>query len=137
VESLSRFHYEKKMITLNFTQIARLATGLRAIANGQGGDIENALQKSMLKIQAETVPLTPKDTGYLRSSIGGVGGFLRVRKTYAEIGTNVKYAYRQHEGYYNHSVGERMYMEKGVDASLDYIESLFGNAVRDTLTNQL
>lgn len=129
------------MLTLNHYGLNETVKDLQALAGGGATDaIRRGLQKSILHVQAESQRRTPVDTGYLRSSLGGVAtvgnttslfegesgaGILEVHDTYALVGTNVEYAAAVHEGYADHAVGERLFMEKGAEAAVPFMKTYF------------
>ena len=55
------------------------------------------IQRAIMNIQRETVPITPFDTGRLRGSLKGSRG-TKFRNLYGELGTDVEYALKIHEG---------------------------------------
>lgn len=93
--------------------------------------VGNALGKSIAMIETESKRHTPVRTGLLKSSIGGEQGFSYVRGLTAGVGTNVKYAWFVHEGYAKHVIGERKFMEKGLDDSRPFIQKVFGDAMKE------
>lgn len=92
-------------------------------------EIGLALKHSIAMSGTESQRRTPVDTGFLRSSIGGAGGYSYVRGLTAGIGTNVRYAIYVHEGNGTHKVGENKFFEKGLEASNEYIQSEFHKAM--------
>ena len=93
--------------------------------------INKALFDSIAMVETESKRRTPVRTGLLRSSIGGEQGYSFVRGLTAGVGTNVKYAIYVHEGYGKHVIGERKFMEKGVESAKGYIQQRFGEALQD------
>ena len=92
--------------------------------------LSNALGLSIAMVETESKRRTPVATGYLKSSIGGSSdGFKYVRGLTAGVGTNVRYAIFVHEGFGRHKSGERKFMEKGADASKEFIAKVFGEAL--------
>jgi phage gpG-like protein len=136
------------MITLSYFGLEETARDLKELASGGATDaIRAGLQKSILHVQAESQRRTPVDTGYLKASLGGTAdilaegttniasgaGMLEVKDTYALIGTNVEYAAAVHEGYASHSVGGRLFMEKGAEAAMPFIKTYFELEMRKAL----
>lgn len=100
--------------------------------------IGKALSNSIAMVETESKRRTPVDTGLLQSSIGGQGGtqgYSFVRGLTAGVGTNVNYAIYVHEGRGRHKVGERKFMEKGLQASAAYIESEFEKALNNLVNS--
>ena len=102
---------------------------------GQGSqffedEVKKALGHSIAMAGTESQRRTPVQFGMLKSSIGGEAGYSYVRGLTAGIGTNVKYAIYVHENdRARHKVGEAHFMEKGLDASRDYIIDEFQKAL--------
>lgn len=81
-----------------------------------------ALGRGIAMVETESKRRTPVDTGNLRSSIGGSGGWKWVRGLSASVGTNVKYAIYVHEGKARHAIGQRKFMEVGAKAAIPFIQ---------------
>jgi len=100
--------------------------------------LKRAFGRALSKIEGEAKKRTPVDTGFLKSSIGAVvgnidatPGYQFIKKLKAGIGTNVVYAIFVHEGHSRHTVGERLYMEKGAKASLPFIRRTMEKAMME------
>ena len=119
------------MLTISIAGLAEFIRGLGAAQSEFEKIIGQAMTDSLDMAGTESQRRTPVDTGYLRSSIGGEGGFSEVRGLVGEVGTNVEYAIYVHEGHGRHFVGERLFMEKGADAGLPYIERRFAEAMAE------
>jgi hypothetical protein len=91
-------------------------------------NLNRAIQRSILFVQKQTLPVTPIDTGALRNSLirGIKFGNLR-----GSIGTNLNYAGFVHEG--TRFMKGRPYLKTGVEKSSKFIDEEFKNAVQDTL----
>lgn len=104
------------------TGLEDLARKMRGAPQEMEGEITKALGRGLEMAKTESQRRTPVLTGYLKSSIGGAGGYNFVRGMTAEVGTNLKYAYYVHEYNYRHKVGEMLFMEKGAKAAIPYIQ---------------
>ena len=128
------------MITLDFKirGIDKLHAGLLGLVDIEGREIKRGLHKSLWKVGRESKRRTPVDTGRLRSSIGARGsdGIFKIREGYGEIGTTVPYAEIQHEAHYQHDIGERKYMAKGLNASQRYIRRTMADALEKRIDNK-
>ena len=98
-------------------------------------EVHDALANSIAMAETESKRRTPVATGNLQSSIGAnVGdentksGFIFVKGLSAGVGTNVAYSVAVHEGHQKHNNGERKFMEKGLEVSMNYIQGRFQKA---------
>lgn len=87
--------------------------------------MKKAMGRSIAMVETESKRRTPVDTGLLRASIGGPQGFKSIGAFRGIIGTNVKYAVHVNYGRGTHKIGERLFMEKGLNASLSFINKTF------------
>jgi hypothetical protein len=117
------------MISVTFKGLTELREAFRDAPDALEREIGEALGRSIAMVETESKRRTPVRTGYLRSSIGGQEGFSFVRGLTAGVGTNVKYAIYVHEGHARHAVGERKFMEKGAEASVNFIIEQFQKAL--------
>ena len=92
--------------------------------------MKKAMGRSIAMVETESKRRTPVDTGLLRSSIGGAQGFKSIGATSGILGTNVKYAHAVNYGRGAHKVGERLFMEKGLQAALPFIKKTFNEAIK-------
>ena len=108
-------------------------------------ELERAFEKSLLQIEREVKKRTPVDTGRLRASIGGMEGKVApvnsegwryVHERAASIGTKVKYAIWVGLRNARHKVGMAGYFSKGVEASMEKINSFFKTAM-ENVANKL
>ena len=105
-------------------------------------NVNDSIKQSIFKVERETKPRTPVDTGRLRASIGG-GGYTggsypsgvgrEFRNLYGSIGTDVKYAIYVHEGTYR--MKGRPFLKEGVEISLPEIQRYFEMGITKTLNN--
>ena len=101
-------------------------------------NLNEAIKKSVFEIQAQTVPITPIDTGELRRSIGRGIKFSPMR---GQIGPTVDYANIIHEGNARYPLSisprnpstVRQFLRQGVELSTDKITMYFNDAVKKTL----
>ena len=119
------------MITFRITGFEDLRKKFRGSTAVLDREVKEALGKSILKVEAESKRRTPVDTGLLKSSIGGARGWSWVRGWVASVGTNVKYAFYVHEGHGRHNTGEREFMDKGLKASVDFIDRMLKKATKN------
>lgn len=117
------------MISLRITGFKELERKFKNAGNVLDREMRTALGKSIAMAEGESKRRTPVDTGLLRSSIGGARGWKWVRGWVASVGTNVRYALFVHEGHARHKIGERKFMEKGLKASVAYIERIIKRAM--------
>lgn len=89
-------------------------------------EINRAIQRSIQQVGRTSVPLTPYKKGALRRSLITD---VKYKNLYGEINPRLKYAYKQHEGYYRHKYGERKYLEKGAQRSVRAIKEFFEEAI--------
>lgn len=113
------------MITIKVEGLEELTKRIQGSPRVLQGALLNAMGRSMAMMETESKIRTPKDTGNLRSSIGGSGGFKRIGAFESAIGTNVGYAVFVHEGHARHKIGERKFMEKGAKAAEKFVTSEF------------
>jgi len=94
-------------------------------------EIRKAFEESLYQIIRETKPLTPVDTGLLRSSIGQQGskGIFKIEKMKAIVGTAIKYAVYVHEGT-RYMIG-RPFLETGLKKSESKIKGFFKDAINN------
>lgn len=86
-------------------------------------EIGVAIGRSLAMFGTEMKRRTPVDTGLLRSSIGSESfGYSYVRGLTGGIGTNVRYAVYVNDGHGTHKVGERQFVEKGLQAGTPFFE---------------
>jgi len=121
------------MISVSFTGLSELQNNFRQSPDVLERLIGIALGKSIGMAETQAKIRTPKDTGVLRSSIGGESnGFKYVRGLEAGVGTNIKYAiYVEKNLKARHPIGEAGYMEKGINASMDFIIKQFEGAMKE------
>ena len=127
------------MISVKITGLDRLTKQFGLFPTFLAKHINGALRKSVSMVEGEGKRRTPFKTGNLRASIGAVvgggvntkPGYLFVKKLTAGVGTNVVYAWKQHEGYYKHKVGERKYLEKGMKAAIPFIKGQMQQMVKN------
>jgi len=112
------------MIAIQITGLEKLANRMSTAPREVERQLSMALGRGIAMAEGEAKRRTPVDTGYLRSSIGGSGGYSFVRGLIAGVGTNVKYAIYVHENKRaKHRVGEARFMEKGALAAVPFITS--------------
>ena len=111
------------MLSIRFSGLDRLVSRVDSAPREIETQLSKALGRSIAMAETESKRRTPVDTGYLRSSIGGAGGYEFVRGFTAGVGTNVNYAIFVHERTgLRHPVGGAKFMEKGLQAALPFIE---------------
>ena len=118
-------------IVVSFSGLDELQASVRQAPDFVEKTTQKALVDSIAMIEGESKRRTPVATGLLMSSIGGAQGYKYVRGLTAGVGTNVKYAIYVHEGHGKHVIGERKFMEKGLEASKNFIEKRFGEAMKE------
>lgn len=112
------------MIEVRFTGLNNLVKRMKNAPQEIEKELSMALGRGIAMAETESKRRTPVATGYLRSSIGGMGGYQFVRGLTAGVGTNVKYAIYVHENMRSrHTVGEAKFMEKGAKASIPFIKT--------------
>ena len=84
-----------------------------------------AVKKVAFAMEAETKPLVPVDTGHLRRSTK----VKNVKPMSAEFGSYTDYAWAQHEGHFKHKIGERKFVEKGVNRVKPRIKGIFNREI--------
>ena len=125
------------MITVEATGLDKLTLAFQRAPKTIQNEIQKALKDVVAYMETESKRNTPVDTGLLRSSIAGVQGYSSISGLRAEFGTNVKYALFVHEGHGKHKVGDRLFFEKGVKSSEEYIQRRFaqlGENIANNLT---
>lgn len=111
------------MITLRITGLNKLVKRMNSAPREIERQISRGLGRGIAMVETEAKRRTPVDTGYLRSSIGGSGGFSFVRGFTAGVGTNVNYAFFVHERTgLRHPVGGAKFMDKGAKAAIPFIQ---------------
>jgi len=125
------------MLSIEFTNFDKVSAGLHKAPDEMKKEVGNAIGKSMEMVATESKRLTPLKTGYLRSSIGSDAnpdGIFKQKGFTGYVGTNVKYAWRQHEELkWHHSDGEAKYMEKGAKNALPYVEKTMQKAIENVI----
>lgn len=119
------------MLAIRFTGLDKVLRNFDAAPANVKDEVRMALGRSVAFAEGEAKRRTPVDTGNLRSSIGGAGGYRFVEDARAGVGTNVKYAFwvevRENV---RHAVGEAGYMMKGATAAAPYIQMELEKAAR-------
>ena len=111
------------MLSLRFTGFENLGNKLAKPSKKIENALSLALGRSIAMVETESKRRTPVDTGQLRSSIGGRGGFKFVRGLEAGVGTNVKYAVYVHENLKSrHPIGQAKFMEHGARAAIPFMQ---------------
>lgn len=110
-------------INVSIGNINKISSALRSSPEIMGRHLDTAIKESIYLIEADVVPRTPVDKGDLRRSLQrGV----RFSSLYGEIGSNLKYALKQHESlHFRHIIGEAKYLENAVIAKTGDIKSRF------------
>ena len=126
------------MLTIHIKGLQNLIKKFEQLPRGLHIELSKAIKMSVFQIERETKPITPVDTGRLRSSIGG-GSFrggsypsgygIKFGNLYGIIGSNVKYAEDVHESYARHMVGQTKFLETGAKRSSPEIERFFKSAL--------
>ncbi len=124
-------------LSLKITGINNIIKAYKRAPDLVAMEAGKALGRSVAMVETNVKKLTPKDTGYLRSSIGLIvnggentePGYKFVRGLTAGIGTNVKYAVYVHERDVRHNVGQRKFMEVGAENTVPFIVKEFDNAM--------
>lgn len=115
---------------IKFTNLEAVKKALVSAPQIAVPKFDKAIKKSIYKINRNTIPLTPVDTGRLRGSIGESIQFTPLR---GRIGSNLVYALSQHENEnFRHNRGEAKYLEKGANRSIKFIEDEFKTAAQET-----
>jgi len=116
------------MIKIQIKGLDQLGKSLRKYPKIAGKNIQQAISKSIFQVEREAKRRTPVDEGRLRAGYKHKFGILS-----GTLFNPVKYAFKQHEGYFRHKVGERKFMEKGLVRSLGRINAFFEQALIKTL----
>jgi HK97 gp10 family phage protein len=90
----------------------------------------NAVNKIAFSMEKETKPLVPVDTGHLRRMTRAIK---TSKPMSAEFGSYTEYSWYQHEGRFKHKIGERKFVEKGVNKVKPNIESIFNKEIRKVI----
>jgi len=118
------------MIKVKVEGLENLAQKFNEAPDVFAKEVTKALGYGIAMVETESKRLTPVDKGLLKASIGGsTDGFKFVRGLTAGVGTNVKYAVFVHESFAKHKTGERKFMQKGAEGSVDYIKQVFAEAL--------
>lgn len=118
------------MITVNVTGLKELSKAFSKGSQLVKDEIKIALGQAISMAEGEAKRRTPVDTGLLRSSIGGSGGFKTVEGLRASVGTNLSYAYYvEVRKDLQHPVGEWGFMQKGAKAASPFIVSVLEKAM--------
>ena len=121
------------MINIEIPNLPKFQKALRKWPQLAEKELKNAFEKSLYQIIRETKPITPIDTGRLRSSIGEQGGkgIFEIKKTLAVVGTNVNYAVDVHEGFQRHKTGQREFLKVGVEKAMSKIKEFSKEAINN------
>jgi len=111
----------------------KVVYGLEVLPDRINWRMSDAIRKSAIMIERKTKPITPIDTGYLRSKTRA----WVIKKDYAEISAKAPYAAAVHEGTRKWPLSKkpkspgtvRRFLEKGAEASAPFIEKTFSDAV--------
>lgn len=92
-------------------------------------EVHNAFVQSIAAVRRDVLPRTPYKTGMLRQSITrGIS----IQKLTASIGSDLIYAWPQHEGNFFHPKGgERHYLLNATKAQLSNINTFFQTAAKN------
>lgn len=124
------------MIKVTFTGLDRLAARMKQAPATLEKELHVALGQSLLMAESEAKRRTPVDTGNLRSSIAGSGGYSFVEGLRAGMGTNVKYAYWvEVRKDLRHTTGEWGYMQKGAEASVPFVKEIMEKVLGKVATS--
>lgn len=87
----------------------------------------DAIKESLIDIQSKTRPITPIDTGRLRTSIGArnADGIFKVKGLVGSIGSDVEYAWPVHEKHRTKS----KFLLKGTKKAVRDIKKNFERAI--------
>lgn len=116
------------MIKVEIKGLDKLAKSLKKYPEISAPKIQDAISKSVFQVKREAVPRTPVDEGRLKAGYREKFGILT-----GTLRNPVEYAFKQHEGNFRHTVGERKFMEKGLTRSLGRINSFFEQALEKIL----
>ena len=110
-------------INITIPNLPKFQSALRKSPQSAEKEIKKALEKSALQIVRETKPITPIDTGRLRTSIGSTSseGILKIEKEKATIGSRVKYAIYVHR--------RVPFLERGAKQAENKIKGFFKDAI--------
>jgi len=131
------------MISVSIPNLPKFQKALKKTPELAAKYFKDAFEQSLLQIERETKPLVPVDTGRLRASFGKTGtlhSIWKIQKTSATIGSDVEYAVAVHEGNQRHRLGQRKFLEVGVQKAtskikqffLDAYQKVFNDIARDT-----
>lgn len=119
------------MIAIRFTGLDKVLRNFKEAPQTVKDELKMALGRSLAMAEGEAKRRTPVDTGNLRSSIGGAGGYRFITDLFAGVGTNVKYAFWvEVRDNVRHAVGEAGFMRKGAEASVEFISAELTKAAR-------
>lgn len=120
------------MINITIPNLPKFQNALKKWPQLAEKEIKKALEGSIFSIEREAKQLTPVDTGRLRASLGGgafqggsysEGANIKIEKTRASIGSDVKYAVYVHNW--------TPFLSGGARAAMKNIENFFKQAVEN------
>ena len=118
------------MITIRIENINEIKSAFQKYPIKMEREIGIAIKKSVFEVEREAKPITPVDTGRLRSSIL----VDTLTKTRATISPHTEYALTVHEGLgYGRNSRPRRFMKEGADKAMDNINRYFKEAINNAL----
>jgi HK97 gp10 family phage protein len=121
------------MIDIKIENLEQLMKAYGNVGNIVRKEMKDALNKSSAVVEREAKRRTPVDLGHLRRSIQKTK---RVsagdKKVY--VGSNVKYARRQHEGInFKHTTGEAKFLENALERKKSTIIRYFKEMINNII----
>ncbi len=124
------------MIKVTFSGLDRLARNMKKAPAVLERELHIGLGQSLLVAEAEAKRRSPVDTGNLRSSIAGAGGYSYVNGLQAGMGTNVKYAFWvEVNERARHPVGQAHFMQEGAESSVPFIQKIIEEVLGKVATS--
>ena len=118
-------------IKMHIKGLAELRKAMKQSPVFVAKELHNAIVKSVAGVRREVLPRTPYKTGMLRQSL--TRG-IEIKPLSGSIGSNLIYAWPQHEGHFRHPKGgERKYLYNAAKAQVKPITKLFEIAVKNVL----
>lgn len=113
-------------VNITITNIAQIKRAFDVAPNEMTRQLNTAIKKTILKIQAKSMINTPVATGRLRASTASIFGDLK-----GEVGTHTNYDVYVHEG--TRFMKARPYLKDAVEDTNPETERYFKEAVQNTL----
>lgn len=113
-------------IQIQITNLPQIKSAFNLAPSLMVKELNLAIRKTVLNVQAQSMRNTPVLTGRLRASTRSLFGNLR-----GEVGTNTNYDIFVHEG--TRYMKARPYLKDAVESTNDTTERIFTQAVQNVL----